>query len=284
MTPHIPYQTKNPTDCKPQGQPRPKFLLNKKCPIQFQAYSFDQEFAQRIDLYPPAPKNTPASNTAFGLGDANALLCALSQPKDKGAALGEFTGTFSRVPASWQDFMELPITFASFPGFAGAGPNNVGRDAFTDVVRARIVHDYFVLDPANVISACSPGTPATAGVVDSGGGAVTCVYQEADIPIIRRHWIYLVISGAVQLTLRVPYITPIGGTLVNGIAYFQTLPSRANYQAWIANALANGWNSTVWDGSTDAASTIGQIIPQDSKTADYSGNILERTTMYIQAK
>ncbi len=280
MTIPILYRTSNFLDCKPQGQPRPKFLLPAQSGIQFQAYSFDQDFSQQIDRFPPAPKNTVASNATFGLNDANAILVAMSQPRDKGSAIGHFTGTFSRVPASWVDFKMMPFTFPGFPGIIGS----TGRDIFSDVVPARIVHDYFVLDPANIISSCAPGTPATATVLDSGGGAVTTVFQLGDIPTIKRTFFVVAFGGTPDFTNRTNSITPIGGTLVNGVTWYQTLPSLANYKTWISNAATNAWASTIWNGTTDTGGTIGQIVAEDSKLQDYSGCIIDRQTIYILAK
>ena len=277
-TPQILYQTSTRLDCKPQGQPRLKFPLPPRNPYQLASYALDQDYAQRIDQFPPCPKNTPASS--LGLSDANAILTAFSQPQDAGAALGRFVGTFSRVPQSWSDIRMIPFTFPGFPGIAGGG----GRNIFTDTVPARIQNDYFVLDPANIISSCTAGHPATATIVDSGNGSVTCVYQLGDIPVNRRTFFVVANGGTPDFTNRTQSITPVGGITVGSTVWFQSLPSLANYKTWIANAVANTWSSTVWNGTTDAGSTIGQIIAEDSQITEYAGNIVCRSTIYVLAK
>ena len=278
MTPVILYRSRETTNLQPQGQPRRKFMLPPQSGIQFKAYSFDQDYTQRIDQFPPFPKNTVS--TSMGLNDANAILTACSQPKDKGAAIGEFTATFSLVPASWSDFRMLPFTFPGFPGLLG----EFGRDIFSDNVLARVQYDYFVLDPDNIISTCSAGYPSPASILDSAGNSVTCVYQLGDIPINARTFFVVALSGIPDFTNRTNSITPIGGINVNGVTYYQSLPSLANYKTWIANSKSNAWNSTVWNGTTDAGSTTGQLIAEDSSIQDYSGNIVARATIYILAK
>lgn len=277
-TPVVTYQSSTFLDCKPSGQPRKKFTLPQHSPFQYSCYSIDQDYAQRIDQFPPAPKNT--ISTALGLSDANAILTVLSQPKSEGT-LGRFVATFSRVPQSWVDFKMIPFTFPGFPGIIGEG----GRDIFADVVPARIQYDYFVLDPANVISSCAAGTPQpAASILDSGGGNVTCVYQLGDIPTIQRTFFVVANGGTPDYSNRTNSITPIGGIVVNTVTWWQSLPSKANYQTWISNAKTNGWQSTVWNGTTDTGGTIGQIVAEDSQIQPYLGNIMQRATIYVLAK
>lgn len=278
-TPVITYQTSDMTSLKPQGQRRRKFLLPGQSDIQFQAYSFDQDYEQRIDLFPPFPKNTPS--LAMGLNDANAILAACSQPRDKGAAIGAFMATFSRIPATWNDFKEMPFTWPGFP----AAFINGGRNIFAEISQARIQHDYFVLDPANIISACTAGAPANAtSVVDTAGNPVICVFHLGDIPIINRTFFVVAPLGVPQFTNITNSITPIGGIIVDTQSWYQTLPSLVNYQTWIANTKAHGWQSTIWNGVTDTGGTIGQIVAEDSKRSDYSGCIIDRQTIYILVK
>ena len=281
--PHILYQSKTPTDCAPFGQPRLVFPLPPESgPVQFAALAFDQDFEQRLDQFPPAPKNTPSNASAFGLNNAKAILTALSQPLNSGAALGKFAGTFTVVPATWSDERELPFTFPGFPGIIG---QTGSRNAFTDVVATRIQHDYYVLDPANIISTVADGTPGTAtSLLDSGGTAVKVVYKRADIPIINKSIFCVALSGTPDYTNRTDSLIISGGATVAGVNYYQTQPTKTVYQSWIANAVANGWASTVWPGNNNTAGSYGQLVAKDSETQSYAGNIIERLTLYVLAK
>jgi hypothetical protein len=276
MTPAISYQTALRTDCKPFGKPRYKFPLPQESLVQFQAYAFDQEFEMVLSGFPPAPKNTPsnaAGGATFGLGDANAILTAYTQPATTGAGMGKFNATFSRVPASWDDFKTLAFTFPGFPGYYG---QTNARDIFTDKVTTRLHYDYFLVDP----------TGLAAGVLDSGGNAITIVVSASLIPTIAKGYFYVFDSsaGIPYPTTRTNSIVPIGGITVNQTLWFETIPNLPQYLIWIANALANGWSSTVWNGTSRVGGTDGQIVADDCWLQPYAGNIWERITPYILAK
>lgn len=282
-TPHIFYQSKTPTDCSAAYQRRKHFPLpGESGSVQFAAYAFDQDFEQRLDQYPPAPKNTPSNASPFNLNIATAILTSISMPQDIGGAIGRFTGTFTIVPATWSDEKELPFTFPGFPGIIG---QTGSRDIFTDKVATRIQHDYYVLDPDHIISTVADGTPGTAtSLVDSSGAAVKVVYKRADIPIIAKSIFCVALGGTPDYTNRTNSLIVAGGDNIGGVAYYQTQPTKTVYQSWVANASANGWASTVWPGNNNTAGTYGQLVANDSETNPYAGNIIERITMYVLAK
>ena len=91
-------------------------------------------------------------------------------------------------------------------------------------------------------------------------------------------------GGTPDFTNRTMSIIPAGGKNVGGLLWYQTLPQLATYQTFISNAATNRWASTAWNGTTDAAGTIGQLISRESQIVPYAGNIVCRQTMYILAK
>ncbi len=274
---YVPYRSAAQTDARPAQPPRRKFPLPAECPIQLAAYAFDQEYEMLLGSFPPAPRNTKSNDAAFGLGDANAILTGYSQPSPSLAGLGKFSAQFSIVPAAWDDFKEISYTFPGFPGLAGS---SIARNVFTDDVQIRLHYDYFLVDPGAI----------AAGVLDSGGGAVTVVSSLAAIPIIPKGNFVAVQSGAAVPSIRVSSLVKKGGDTVGGLAYDETLPDREFYQKWIANAIASGWAATAWDGASGVgytagtASTIGQFVIKESQIQPYAGNIIARVTAYALAK
>lgn len=287
-----PYQSNAWANIAAAGVQRVKYLLPPQSPTQFAAYAFDQSFGMAASSFgsSPAPKNTTAANFCSDLTDANAILTALSQPSDNGGGLVSFDGTFCRVPSTWDDFKFVSYTFPGFPGTTGALNT---REIFTDNVLARLRYEYFLLDPAGILGTAPTsggGVVAASAVTDSGGTLVSRVYSLAEIPIIKKQNFVTVYLGAAQPSNRIPSIVKNGGDNVGGAPYLETLPNREFYQKWIANAAANGWLSTVWDGASGigytagTSSSIGQFVFEESHIEPYAGNIIARVTTYLLAK
>jgi len=282
-----PYRSSAWSDVTASGQPRIKFPLPQEATIQLAAYAFDQSFQMAVSSFGssgPSPKNTPASTFSTDCTDANAILTSYSQPADKMGGLCEFDASFHRVPASWSDFKQLPYTF---PGFAGAQGYAGWRPIDTLTVPCRIQYDYFVLDPANVLSGCIDGTPAPAtAILDSSGAAPTCVYKLGDIPQINRSFFCITEGGAYtpNYSSRTMVLAPAGGIGVGDLFWQQTLPKKETFIGWASNASTSRWNSTVWNGTSDSIGTVGQLVAEDSRIEAYAGNIIQRITIYVLAK
>jgi len=275
----LPYRSATQTNSRPAGPPRRRYPLPESCPIQFAAYAFDQEFEMVLSSFPPAAKNTQSnasSGATFGLADANAILTRFSQPSATLAGMGKFTGSFARVPASWDDFQTQSVTF---PGIRDTNYNGGVRDPKPVNCTVRLRYDYFVVDPAGVLTG--------AGVLDSGGSAITLVTSKAKIPTLSRHRWQFLFSGSTLSTSEVTGLVKSGGTG----GWLETVPNTANYQTWISNASAyvsgsSEWTSsapTVWDGTTNG-STYGQYRITDSRLQDYEGNIVCRISEYVLAQ
>jgi hypothetical protein len=231
--------------------------------------------------FPPTVKNT-ASTYFAGLLDGNALLTKLSQPSPTGGGRGKFTGSFARVPASWDDFQTQTITF---PGWINEITGVAGfRDALPRRVTTRLHHDYFVIDPAGI----------AAGLLDSGGAAITTVLSKGIIPILpRTPWLAKYsATGASPWTVLVndeaKSLVPAAG--VDG--YYPTLPTTEQYKDWCAIATAfmaavvtwDSYHPPVWDGASTSDVTSGQYQFDDSSLQDYEGNIIDRITPYVMPR
>lgn len=288
---YVPYRSAAQTDARPAQTPKRKYPLPAECPNQFAAYAFDQDFESLTANFPPAPRNTKSTDSAFGnLGDANAILTSLSEPSPTAAGLGKFSGAFHLVPQSWDDFKLMTFAFPGFPGLIGGAST---RDVFTDNVLVRLHYDYFVVDKANILGGnpTSGGAPVAAATVqDSGGTLASTVYSLAEIPLVLKTNFVTVLTGVAQASVRINSLVKQGGDNIGGVPYLETLPDREYYQKWIANAVANKWASTAWDGvtglgyTTGTASTVGQFVIQESTLQPYAGNIIARVTTYALAK
>lgn len=287
-TPLLTYQTSVQTDALADGMQRQKWRLPPESQlVQFAAFALDQDYGQRIDQFPPAPKNTPSSSSPFSLNKSNAILTDLTEPQNTGGALGKFTATFQVVPQTWND---VKVTAFAFPGFPGLIGQTGSRDIFTDEVDCRYQYDYYVLDPGNVLG----GSPSSGGgvanassVVDSNGVAVKTVFGMTDIPLIAKTFFVVAFGGTPDYTNRTNSLIVSGGASINGVNWFQTLPTKVHYQTWITNVGSHGWSTLVWDGTTDGAGSgngFGQLVIKDSQLVPLAGNIIARVTQFVLVK
>lgn len=281
-TPAILYQSALSTDCKPVGPPRKTFPLPQNSPIQLAAYELEQDFEMRLtgNTFPPAQKNSPSTfkvGAVFvfgGLADVNAILTNITPPTPTGAGKGRFTCRFTIVPASWDDFQTSNVMF---PGWINTVASGLSRAAKTRNVTLRVRNDYFVLDPANL----------AAGVLDSGGAAITRVASEGAIPTISSNVWLSTLGGVAQPNSDDNDLVPAGGVTVGTATYQPTFPSLDIYRQWCAVATAflgtaATWDAThppAWDGASTAA-TFGQFIMSNSKLITHAGNIICRATPY----
>ncbi len=289
-TPAITYRSSG-FNAQPKGKPQLKYQLSRNCPIQLKAYGFDQSLSIRDTAFPPAPKNTPATDGAghatFGLNaftppsatvDAgNAILTGYSQPSSLGAGLLEFTASFSIVPASWNDFQSQTV---NLPGWLNTLISGKFRDPKSVELTVRLQNDYFVIDPDGVL--------ATAGILDSGGNAIARVANKGAIPIIRRTPWLATFSGAALPNDEAKALVPAAGVA----GYYPTLPTYEQYLAccgvattFLAALFAGGtqaWDAShppAWDGAS-TGTTFGQFTYLNSRLSDYEGNIVQRTTTF----
>ena len=273
------------------GPPRMRFPLPDNSLIQFAAYAFDQEFEMLLwnpttgaKLFPPAPKNTPSNATSggnaifAGLLDGNAILTKLSQPSPTGGGRGKFTGSFTVVPASWDDFKTQGVTF---PGWLDTTAGSGARTALSQSVNVRLHYDYFLVDPAGI----------AAGALDSGGGTITVVAEMGEIPSNLRT-IFLA-QGASYPIVGSQAKDLSNGVTVGEVFWQVTYPSVTQYQAMMATAApfatSSAWTETTppkcaivgGPSPTNNFSTAGQYRFADSSLRPYAGNIIERCSYYV---
>ena len=307
ITPAIQYQAALRTLAVASGPFRPRITplppnypgVIGKVGAATGAYAFDQEFEILMSSFPPAQKNTPANAAGpvfAGLLDGNAILTKFSQPTPTGGGRGKFTGSFARVPASWDDFQTETVTFPGWQNYNGISFEVSGsiRPQKTSSVNVRVRHDYFVVDPTGILSG--------AGVIDSSGAAINTVAAKGAIPALLRQQFFanyqIVIGGEYY---PVPNsdckdLAPVGGlntgSASSGFTFIpETMPSVQAYQVWAANAVAfvaggANWDSThppIWDGSTSDG-TAGQYRHKDSILAEYEGNIIDRQSFCVLAR
>ena len=254
LTPSILYRSSTQADILLSGQPRPKWTLPQQCPIRLKAYSLDVSYSTRftsIGTGGPFSINTPAS--ALGMADALAIVAGYSQPQGIGADLGSGNITLAAVPETWDDFRWVPQTFPSFYGgnpifspttYPQYPPNQPPRAILTDIVPVRFRYEYYVVDPAHIISTVVSGTPGTAtNLKDTSGAAVKVVYKAGDTPTTRRASFGVNWPGG---NTRDNALSNFGGYLTN----LQTSPTKEEYQAMMSNALASAWAADLWDGTT----------------------------------
>ena len=276
-----PYKASAWSDIAAAGCQRVTHPLPQECPIQHDAYAIQQAFNMAASAFgtSPAPKNTPAADFSADLTDENAILTNISQPSDNGGSLISFDATFNRVPDSWNDFSRsFTYTFAGFAGLFGGDY----REPFAETVPCRVLREYFVLDPDNIISGATAGGGVvnSTSILDSAGNAVKCVATLGDIPFIPK----TKIVSSLSATLRTNIIVQDGGVVINGVSWYETLPNRESYEELISNGEANQWDSTVWAGTNTVASSEAQIVADDSTLEVFAGNIVCRQTIYILAK
>ena len=282
-TPSKLYESKLLTLAVAAGPPRVRYPLPQNCPIQFAAYAFDQEFEMLLSSFPPAQKNTPsnAAGPVFaGLLDGNAILTKLSQPSVTGGGRGKFTGSFCRVPASWDEIKTMGV---NFPGWLDTGTSGRARGSLSRNVNVRLHYDYFVMDPSGL----------AAGVLDSGGTAIATVASMSAIaPNLRNTWLN---QGGSYPIANSEAKDLCDGATVGTITYLPTYPTLTNYQTMIANAATVASGATPWTETappkmvvtetsptswTNNFSTAGQYRFADSSLRVYEGNIIERCSFY----
>ena len=287
MTPSTLYRATNALNIQASSKPRPRWPLQGRGNIApFLCYAFDQDFQCALaSAFPPPDLNTPSSSgsTFLGLSDANAILTKVSQPQNAGDGQVKFTGSFARVPASWDEFTSQNVTFPGFDDFPwvvySASRSRVPKSR---VVTVRRRHDYFVVDPGGL----------TAGVKDSGGGAVAAVASAGAIPTIyKNEWLLAKLVSGTWTPISfaaVPQLTPINGftTPGSGVTYYHvaTVPSIDHYLTMCATAaaLSGTWTSVNPPNFTglDADVSAGQFVESDSKLVEYEGQIWDRVTTY----
>ena len=284
MTPSIPYRATTALNIAATGKPRPRWPLAGKGNIApFLPYAFDQDFQCAVSsVMPPPALNTPSNlgTTFVGLTDANAILTKISQPASIGAGQVKFTGSFARVPATWDDFQTQAVTFPGLDDFPWVTYNfSRGRPPMTRNVTVRLRHEYFVIDPTNLAT----------GVLNSGGAPITTVASKAAIPIIpKQEFVRAVLTAGVyqpQAQIVVPNLTPIGGFhQPDNVYHVPTIPSLDHYLTAVATAAGiTDWtqaNPPLFAG-TDADVAFGQYVWEASKLNVYEGNIIERVTEYV---
>lgn len=260
----------------------------EKLPLTFfplsqqpEVYGVKCEFTILRDNFARVPLNTPFDE------DDNAILQEEGEQTDIGSGCVSYSRTYWRVPGSWDDSKVVAYTFPGFPGYPGTADV---RNPPSEAVAGRIVNDYFVVDPDDVLgSGCTAGGgPAPAAtLLDAKGNPVQCVFSPLEIPVIQVTKFYKLHGASVDYHDFTNMLTATGGIGIGALFYEQTLPTFATYKLWIENAELYKWDTLVWDGTTDgngAGNGFAQLVAQDSSIELVVGNVYRRETIYVLAK
>ena len=318
MTPVLQYQSSLSANALPAGDVQVKYPLPIDCPIRLAAYALDQEFEMALAGFPPAQLNVPASNAAFNFinPDGNAILTNYSQPSNSGARRGKFKATFTRVPASWDDFDTQAWTPPGWYGTPAGATTYTSRNPYSETVTVRLHYDYFIVDPQGIIAGLASPIQDSGGnnivlaaATDSllnGNTAAKYVTSASAIPYISRTYFCNTLENTGEtptpiFSSHTSDLSPQGGYEALNAFYLETFPNVQVYQQWCNNVLArlavggNPWAAPnlVWDGGKrtntgipqtpylDQTHTlITQIILKDSVLKPYAGNIWSRMTTY----
>lgn len=279
----------------PFALPRPVSLPVFKSPLPNTTaqYEFTQKFQQFKNNFSPLALNTKHPNYP------TYVLVAESEEHDIGGGVVEWERTYSQVPATYNDYETFAYSFIGITTVTGVNvPVVQGRNRFSERVTSRIQYDFFLAGQT-----FTPGSDTySAGTADSNASSLGLGTVAAPIDLpgnIAKIFGFLYVNQAYDSTAH----------LWLGGVYFPcdfiltyTLPTVAQYQAMIEDAIQNGWNSTVSKqyftkisagqmivnpatGTPSPNSVLGgQIAAEDSQIRRYKGNIWMRMTRYILAQ
>jgi hypothetical protein len=258
-------------------------------PSAADGYVFTQDFCQLLTNWSAATYGTAHPSSGKTPDYSEWILINEGPRQDVGGGVIRWTRTYAKLPASYDDWESLSYTFiGSAPGAFGAITSaQVGRLRFSEIVTARVKHDFFIV-------------PST--FTDPITGTAVAATVPGDIPVIRALAYCIQFKyGSPQVQYggywyRQDYVCDAAVESTPGGQLYVTTPTATEYAAMIDDATANGWNATstlqVLAGNdpvlVDLNSTTygGQFVAEDSKLLRYqgSGNIWERVTRYILAK
>jgi hypothetical protein len=185
---------------------------------------------------------------------------------DIGGGMVKWRRTYFAIPPSWDDWENIQYTFPQTPGYIvlANGVNGViGRNPYTprSGVTCRVHHDYFMV-----------GGPSTLG------GANQTYANEGQIPLIAVQTYCGKLNP--QYFSDPPQVVPVGDIVIGNTKYLETVPDKATYFGWVANAAQYGFSSGRV-GTTD--NNPGQIViacvPQR-----VMGNLWALVTRYVLAQ
>jgi hypothetical protein len=232
------------------------------------------------DAAGPLPLNTPHPiYPAFVLAEEGPR-------RGIGGPVVEFVRTYAKVPPSHFDWPDFTYTFVGTTIAIGNPATFITRDPKAWKVKSQVRYDYFLVPSVGIVD------PITGDVVNINSPGD--IQQILDMQYVIQNTINGQLLGGIILATN---------TLNVAGAVIPTYPTSDQYNAQMADALANGWNSTIskivlfptntlvpggghMAGTVDTAnSLLGGIIPAEpSSLTRWKGNIYQRATRYVLAK
>ena len=262
-------------------------VFQSPVPSSADAYIFSQDFCQFLANWSAATYGT-AHGSSGKTPDYSAWKLINEGPReDIGNGVVRWKRTYAKLPDSFDDWETTSYNFiGTAPGsFGGLSTSQNGRLRFSELVTARVKHDFFLV-PSSFTD------PIT-------GDHVTAT-TAGDIPVVRalaycQQFVYLGVQYG-GYYYRQDYVSDAYVSSNPGGDLFQTTPSGTQYQAMVDDAAIHGWNATAslqkLTGTApvlvDTAATVygGQLVAEESRLFRYqgSGPIWERLTRYILAR
>lgn len=203
-------------------------------------------------------------------------LVSEGERKDKLGGVVEWERIYAAVPDTFSEWETFAYAFIGNFGVSGINVSVVpGRPRTVFSVSTRVQNDFFLV-PSSVVDPIL-------------GGAAVSITTPGSIPKI---W-------AFQYAWQTEYLGVLYGglffptdQLALAAATTPTVPTLEQYREMIAEALADGWASTVSvqkffnDGAIDVNNSIfgGQIAVEDSRLSRWMGPVWLRQTRYALAR
>ena len=260
-------------------------VFSNPFPTDPNPYVMTQDYVVRLNSFQPLALGTPHSVYP------QFLLSKEGDRADLGNGIVKWTRTYARaMPAAGYDLFETfaykfigQITAVTFEG----ATTILNRKPQTWSVNSRVHYDYFVVDPS--LSADNLGAVP---IVYASAGNIPKIYG---MFYVNQAVINGALYGGVQFAM---------DTLTQAGYVLPTWPTSEQYSAMCADAMTNGWNSTVskmvlftddtlgnsvdrhMPGTIDTTNSVlgGQVPVEDSRLQQWMGNIYLRTTRYVLAQ
>jgi hypothetical protein len=179
-----------------------------------------------------------------------------------GNGMVEWTRSYAAKPPTWEDYEAIGYNYIGYYGDFALKNRSSGRSRFVVPVPCRVINSYFL--------------------IAASGGDYTDVKA---IPLFSAQKYFAVTLGGADVDY--DYVGNMGDIANDwsGTLAHDTIPNLTTYKVWVANALANGWNSDPVDPAvTGVTTTPAQLVAEDSKLINFAGNIWQRQTRLVLAQ
>jgi hypothetical protein len=220
-------------------------------------YILEQDFQQFLDSFAKLPLNS--RHDVY----TNYFLVSEGPLADVGGGMVKWTRRYAAVPSTRNDYASLSYNFIGYYGktadiaIAVSLTVPLGRQRFTQSVKARLQNDYFLVDITGTI----PGSVASVSAITI---TPALKYYVPPGSIVSSAFIPAYSPGSAQemnFGTNTDFLWAITGANPYPGAIIPTRPDRSVYEGWI---------------------TAGtEIVAEASQVARWEGNIYQRVTKYV---